>query len=39
MLPGTDTGEALAMLAREAGHAKHVDLSYADPVDILRAPR
>ncbi len=35
-LPDTDTGEALARLAREAGYARHVDLAYADPVAILR---
>jgi L-ascorbate metabolism protein UlaG (beta-lactamase superfamily) len=35
-LPDTDTGEALTRLAREAGHARHVDLAYADPVAILR---
>jgi L-ascorbate metabolism protein UlaG (beta-lactamase superfamily) len=35
----TDTSEALAMLSREAGHAQHVDLAYADPVEILRRPR
>jgi len=35
-LPDTDTGEALALLAREAGHASHVDLAYADPVAILQ---
>ena len=39
LLPGladTDTGEARARLGREAGYARHVDLSYADPVAILR---
>jgi L-ascorbate metabolism protein UlaG (beta-lactamase superfamily) len=36
MLPATDTGEALALLTRDAGYARHVDLSYADPVAILR---
>jgi L-ascorbate metabolism protein UlaG (beta-lactamase superfamily) len=36
MLAATDTGEALALLNREAGYARHVDLSYADPVAILR---
>jgi L-ascorbate metabolism protein UlaG (beta-lactamase superfamily) len=35
-LPDTDTGEALARLAREADYARHVDLAYADPVPILR---
>lgn len=39
LLPPIDTGEALARLARDAGHARHVDLSYADPVPILRRPR
>jgi hypothetical protein len=36
MLPATDTGEALALLSSDAGYARHVDLSYADPVAILR---
>jgi L-ascorbate metabolism protein UlaG (beta-lactamase superfamily) len=36
MLPATDTGEALALLARDAGYARHVDLSYAEAVPILR---
>lgn len=36
MLPATDTGEALALLTRDAGYARHVDLAYADPVAILR---
>lgn len=36
MLPATDTGEALALLKRDAGYARHVDLSYADPFTILR---
>ena len=35
-LPDTDTGEALARLARDVGYARHVDLAYADPVPILR---
>jgi L-ascorbate metabolism protein UlaG (beta-lactamase superfamily) len=36
--PPVDTGEALARLARDAGYARHVDLSYANPVEILRTP-
>ena len=39
MLPPTDTGEALAMVAREADYARHIELSYADPVAVLRTPR
>lgn len=39
ILPPIDTDEALARLAREAGHATHVDLAYGDPVDLLRRPR
>ena len=39
MLPPTDTGEALAMVAREADYARHIALSYADPVAVLRTPR
>jgi L-ascorbate metabolism protein UlaG (beta-lactamase superfamily) len=39
ILPPIDTEEALARLAREAGYATHVDLSYGEPVDILRRPR
>jgi L-ascorbate metabolism protein UlaG (beta-lactamase superfamily) len=39
MLPPTDTGEALAMLARETDYARHIALSYADPVAVLRTPR
>jgi len=35
-LPDTDTGEALTRLARDAGYARHVGLTYADPVPILR---
>jgi L-ascorbate metabolism protein UlaG (beta-lactamase superfamily) len=34
-LPGTDTGEALTRLQREADFARHVGMSYADPVSIL----
>jgi len=36
MLPATDAGEALTLLARDAGYARHVDLSYAEAVPILR---
>ncbi len=39
LLPAIDTEHALALLAREATHATHVDLAYGDPVDILRTPR
>ncbi|HWM74664.1 MAG TPA: MBL fold metallo-hydrolase [Nocardioides sp.] len=35
ILPAIDTEHALATLAREAGHATHVDLTYGDPVAIL----
>ena len=31
-----DTGEALVRLARDAGYARHVGLTYADPAPILR---
>lgn len=39
LLPPIDTGEALARLARDVGHATHVELTYGNPVDILRRPR
>jgi L-ascorbate metabolism protein UlaG (beta-lactamase superfamily) len=35
VIPAVDTGEALATLAREAGHAHHVELSYGEPVPVL----
>jgi L-ascorbate metabolism protein UlaG (beta-lactamase superfamily) len=34
-LPDTDTGEALARLARDADYARHIPMIYADPVPIL----
>ena len=37
--PPVDTGEALARLARDASYARHVELTYANAVDLLRAPR
>ena len=37
--PPVDTGEALARLARDASYSRHVELSYANAVEILRAPR
>ena len=37
--PPVDTGEALARLARDASYARHVELSYANAVEILRTPR
>lgn len=39
VLPPIDTGEALALLAREADHATHVPMAYGDPVELLRRPR
>jgi L-ascorbate metabolism protein UlaG (beta-lactamase superfamily) len=39
LLPAIDTEHALSLLAREAGHATHVELTYGNPVEILRAPR
>jgi L-ascorbate metabolism protein UlaG (beta-lactamase superfamily) len=35
-LPDIDTGEALTRLERDAGYARHVGLTYADPIRILR---
>lgn len=39
ILPAIDTEEALARLARDAGHATHVPMEYGDPVEVLRRPR
>jgi len=35
LLPGVDTGEAIASLARDASYAQHVDLPYSEPVAIF----
>jgi L-ascorbate metabolism protein UlaG (beta-lactamase superfamily) len=39
LLPAVDTDHALATLGREASYATHVDLTYSEPVEILRRPR
>lgn len=39
ILPSIDTGPALAALAAQASYATHVELSYGDPVELLRRPR
>jgi L-ascorbate metabolism protein UlaG (beta-lactamase superfamily) len=39
LLPAVDTEHALARLADDAGHARHVELAYGDPVEILRPAR
>ena len=39
LLPPIDTGEALARLARDASYATHVEMSYGNPLELLRAPR
>ena len=39
LLPAIDTEHALTLLTREASYATYVELSYGEPVDILRNAR